>query len=318
MNSKIFVVVIALVAATAPVYGATVIFLPGQAQVKGLSFTLGEIAEIRQGNPRLARLPLGATPAPGRIVYYSRQQLAELLRKGDGHDRELEWRGAYEVAVQTQSVAVATSELAALAQEFLEMSLAWPAADRQCQLISTHHERILLPEPRTSLQFQPRHGTRSPSGRSAVEIAIFIDNQCYRRLEFLFAVRLWQTVFLTASFLRRHTLLTTDNLMQRRLDVTRLRQRPLTSSDDWRGQRTKYNLPAKRILSRDDIEPAPDITRGAVVMVIFHSANLTIKLRARALEDGYRGRRIRVARIPGNQILQARVRDRDCVEFSGD
>jgi flagella basal body P-ring formation protein FlgA len=80
------------------------------------------------------------------------------------------------------------------------------------------------------------------------------------------------------------------------------------------GQRVLQTLPANAVLLRSQLGPPPVVTRGAYVRLVYRSPGLLIATRAKALEDGWAGREIRVQPIDARQTCQALVRSAEEVE----
>lgn len=80
------------------------------------------------------------------------------------------------------------------------------------------------------------------------------------------------------------------------------------------GQRALQPLAANAPLLRLQLGPAPVVMRGDYVRLVYRSPGLFVATRAKALEDGWAGREIRVQPIDTRQTCQALVRSAEEVE----
>lgn len=148
---------------------------------------------------------------------------------------------------------------------------------------------------------------REPAGLvSLVAIVTGTDGSIHRG-QFNLRVRRFSEVAVMTSALKLHDEITTDKLEIKRMDVTSLREQPITSLDAIHGSRTKRNLAAGQILTVEATETAPDIEVGREVTITFEEKSFTITTRGLAMQTGRRGEKIRVKNLASGKTVFARV-----------
>ena len=289
-------------------FAESIIFLKKNAWVRGVTIYLRDIAEVK-GDP-MKQIPLGPTPPIGCIAYWNRESIAAKLARNGIDLSQIRWQGSEEVEVETQSMVLNPCDMEILSREFLKLSLPWSESEMKCESIRIPRTPIHLPAPKSSLKIKPKLGNPGKKrGRLAVHLSIFIDGKRVHRLILLYRIRVFQNIWVTRSFLPRHTPLTKENTQQKRREITNLSSEPITSWIQLKGKRTKYSLPPNYILTMRAIEPIPLILKGERILILFESTNLQITVPAKALEDGKRGEVIRVMNLASHQILKAQVID---------
>lgn len=146
-----------------------------------------------------------------------------------------------------------------------------------------------------------------PLGLVSVLVTLRRSDQSDQRGQFNLRVRKFVQVAVMREPLKLHDELSQDKLEMKLMDVTSLREQPLTSFGAIHGSRTKRNLAAGQILTAEAIETAPDIEVGREVTITFVGSAFTISTRGQAMQTGRRGELIRVRNAASGKTVLAKV-----------
>lgn len=295
---------------------ADTITLHSTARVKGAVFSLGEIAAVK-GNEELAAVELGPTPPPGEIFYCDRAAITAILKSRGFDPSDITWAGASSVEIQTESFTLAHSDIALVAEEFLKLSLPWSETDMSCQLLTAPGQALSLPIPKHSLQIRPsRPEPLKNRGEVAVSVAFIVDGREINQLTLRFRVRVFQIAYVTTAFVKRHTVITSDLVCQKRVEITAISGRAVIAPGQWQGKRARHNLAANHLITIGDLEPVPVVGKGAPVTIVVKSGALKIGVSAIALQDGQVGEVIEVRNCASHKKLKAVVVDKGTVALA--
>lgn len=146
-----------------------------------------------------------------------------------------------------------------------------------------------------------------PVGLVSVVVTVTDADNSVRRGQISLRVRRYAEVAVTTAALKLHDEVTQDNCKIQLMDVTSLREQPVTSLGAIQGSRTKRNLAVGRILTAEAIETAPDIEVGREVTITFAGDAFTITTRGQAMQAGRFGEVIRVRNAVSGKTVVGRV-----------
>jgi flagellar basal body P-ring formation protein FlgA len=116
-------------------------------------------------------------------------------------------------------------------------------------------------------------------------------------------------VLTATDLLQRHDIPGPDNVTVQKVDITNLQEQPVTSLDMTSGYRLKRNISKGQIITRNAMEPIPDIEVGGDVTIVCNEGLLQVSVPGQALEAGLTGSVVRVRNNASRKILTARVVD---------
>ena len=277
------------------------------AAVPGPVVHLGEIAEAVGDVPQdvwtelSARALWNAPTTPGRPVAISRDNLRVALRHYLG-DLVESCVLPSRLVLQTGGVAFEERDLQRKVVDFLTSAaskLGGDAKFREWMLpdyvflpdISDHLDLALggeLAPGRIPLQFR----VRSPDGRISRKLSgsVFLD--------------LWKALPCAATPLNRLEPLTLDKVTFKKKNVAYYQ-------DAWDGKgagwRVLRPVGTGQVIMKDSIEPAPAVIKGETVDLIFRGKNITLSVKAEALEDGALGEEVQVRNMQTRKVIVAVV-----------
>jgi flagella basal body P-ring formation protein FlgA len=122
-------------------------------------------------------------------------------------------------------------------------------------------------------------------------------------------VDLFADVLITARRLSRHDIIRRDDLTWKRQLVTDVAPWVMTAPDSVVGRWADRTINAGQIVDRRWVVAVPLVRRGERVIVAYDAGAVRVSTAAVAVEDGYRGQKIRVKPLAGHQLLTVCVVD---------
>lgn len=113
--------------------------------------------------------------------------------------------------------------------------------------------------------------------------------------------------------IKRHAVLTDDLFAVKRMDVTTLREQPVTSINDVLGLRAKRNLKLGQILTSKAVELIPDVEPGREVAIVYTNGLCRISATGVVMQEGMAGDYIKVKNKSSGKMVIARVVDHGAV-----
>ena len=113
--------------------------------------------------------------------------------------------------------------------------------------------------------------------------------------------------------IKRHALLTDDLFAVKRMDVTTLREQPITSINEILGLRAKRNLRLGQILTSKAVELIPDVEPGREVAIVYTDGICRISATGVVMQEGMAGEYIKVKNKSSGKMVIARVVDAGAV-----
>lgn len=161
------------------------VIVPAEAEVQNSRFTLGEIAQLNDGDEpfreRLSAIELGASPLPGQERLYTRQQLQTRLRqqKIEMERIHLEMPGTIRLSRTAQ--AVKSDQLLAFAREQLRLAMGTSAEGW-----TPENAPVLPALPRGDVQLAPDGVPRTGINSAQVGIQIRQNDKTIARVIYTF------------------------------------------------------------------------------------------------------------------------------------
>jgi flagella basal body P-ring formation protein FlgA len=163
--------------------------------------------------------------------------------------------------------------------------------------------RMVLPGDLSLRAFSPKE----PLGPFTIDVTITHRGEEIERGQVRLRINKFDEVMVALDKIGRHELLAEDQFEQKRMNVTSLREQPVTSPDQIDEQRSRRNLRRGTILTTGAMEPVPDIEVGGEVTIICQDTWGIITAPGKALQDGWSGDRIRVKNLASNKMIDAVV-----------
>ncbi len=298
-----------LLALPAAALARGVLQIPSDVAVEGSVITLGEIATLDGIAPgqqaRLSAFTLGPAAAPSRYRTFSGQSLREQLA---ALDPDLVLDVAEKVRVHTAYREIQPDYLRERLEQALRHRMPWP--DSSVRLSDWRlPERFAVPlgAQRLVVRFRPGEDFL---GRVSVQVMLSDasnpdGSRVQRAASVLVDAR--APVVVTTRDLRRGETLTSDMLRIEQRELRLLAADVITELPQALGSRLKRSTAKGVPLRFGQLQAEPLVRRGDVVVVQGGGPGLEVRMEARALEAGARGKLIRLENPTTRRRFQAEI-----------
>lgn len=166
-----------------------------------------------------------------------------------------------------------------------------------------------------SLSIKPMTESK-PRGLLSFNIALFNEGQEIKEGQIRVKIAYFENVLIATDRIRRHQLINSENCILKRMEITSLTSRPLTSENSLADLWSKRDIRKGQILSSGSVEKIPTILSGQGVSILYKSAVLEISAKGKAMESGYVGEIIRIKNEQSKKILTGTIIDSETVEIA--
>ena len=157
---------------------------------------------------------------------------------------------------------------------------------------------------------------KEPLGPFTVLVEITSEGALIEKGQVRLRVKRFAKVLVATDKIGRHDILTEQQFELRRIDVTSLREQPVSSMAGIVGQRSKRNLRLGSILTNAAMEPVPDIDVGGEVTIVFTDTWGSVTAPGRSLQSGWIGGKLRVKNLASGKVINAQVISQKRVEVN--
>jgi flagella basal body P-ring formation protein FlgA len=163
-----------------------------------------------------------------------------------------------------------------------------------------------------------REASITLKGISTIPVDIVCSGRVEQRVLVPVRVRTFDNVLMTRRQLRRHEPVTSADVIFERIETTSIDETALRNPNDLAARRTTRILPARSILTRNQLEIIPAVNQDDIVTVSVRTRTTSVSLRGIAKEDGTIGATITVQPEGRHDRVRARVVDKGIVELDLD
>lgn len=163
------------------------------------------------------------------------------------------------------------------------------------------------------LSFRPI-SNKEPLGLFTILASVTRDGQTISKGQVRVRIHKYEEVYVATENIRRRDAMDKTKLVLKRMEVTSLRQQPLTTLDGLERYRARLLIRKDQIITTNLMELVPDIEVGHEVTIILKNQLMQITAPGRVLESGSIGDAIRVKNKATGKVIVARVVDKNSVE----
>lgn len=150
---------------------------------------------------------------------------------------------------------------------------------------------------------------KAPLGLFTVAATIERDGRTVESAQVRLRISRFADVLVAADRIGLRDDLTRENLTVRRMDITKMYEKPITSYQEVEGFRAKRNIRKGTVLTTSAVEVPPDVESGREVTIVYTDGRCRITTPGRALQTGSSGEYIKVKNTGSGKIIMARVVD---------
>ena len=155
-----------------------------------------------------------------------------------------------------------------------------------------------------------------PRGLLSFKVALFNDGQEVKKGQIRVKIAYFENVLIAADRIGRHQIINHENCISKRMEITSLTSRPLTSENSLADLWSKRAIRKGQILSSGSVEKIPTILSGQGISILYKSAILEISAKGKAMESGYVGEKIKIKNEQSKKILTGTIVDSETVEIA--
>ncbi|MDR2550748.1 MAG: flagellar basal body P-ring formation chaperone FlgA [Desulfobulbus sp.] len=276
------------------------------AEVSDQKIVLADIADIQPVGPTteaLGQLPIAAAPAPGRTKeLYVVTVINGLRNRPEAAD--VDWQGSQTVVVERKAVTLTPEQMQAMVAAYLkENSSILPKAEIRFTSVRTPEAMTL---PAGTLTWKVTPSRPGIVGSTNFVIALFVDGNPAGNCTLRGRLEAIAEVLTAASALHRGDLVTEDNVVLQRQDVSSV-ENPLFVKEEILGKQIARTVAPGTILKPEHIVLPPVIKEGEMVKIIARKGSLQLSTSGLARADGRLGETIAVKNISSNKVIHCRV-----------
>jgi flagella basal body P-ring formation protein FlgA len=296
-----------------------------QAWADGRVVRLGDIASLDGGpealRERLTNMDIDDLPPRCDSLAISRAQVQFRLGLAGVPPQLFVMAGSADVQVAPHRTTLSTEQIIDAATEAAYRKLPWPRAELWIRL----HQPITVSLPalaadeRAVLQAEP-HRPNVGLGTTQINVTIRVDGEKRLSLPVFLDVGLWQQVAVCRRQVERGAILSQDDLISERRDVSPS-EKNLIRPEIALGKKARRALAAGQALNATDVEDAAAATHEQLVQA-GQTVRMTVKLGAidvvtmgEAIQGGELGQTIRVKNSDSKKIVMGRVTGPKMVEL---
>lgn len=297
------------VAGAAPQGDDAVLFLRAQVRVPAAVLTLGDVARIdapAERLPALAGLAIGLVPPAGATREISREELQRWIDTAERDLGQVRWRGNSAVRVTRKTAALDAEAVLKVAEDAARQALL-----QRFDEFSVEAAGSPLPEFVATGGFELRARPVAASDTLASRLVVWVElwqkGRLYRAVPVALKIRAMAPVLRLNAGLPAGASVSRADVTIEQHDVTTLPGAYWPADEPLAAVRTRQALAAGVVLLRSQLDALPDVERGEQVALRVRAGTVTIQTSARAMQDGWANRTLRVLPANAKDTIQARV-----------
>jgi flagella basal body P-ring formation protein FlgA len=150
---------------------------------------------------------------------------------------------------------------------------------------------------------------KEPLGLFTVAATVSDENGMVESAQLRLRISKFADVLVATGKVGTREMLTPDKFEVRRMDVTQLFEKPITSFDDVAGYRAARNIRMGTVLTAPAVEIPPDVEAGTQVSIVYEDGRCRISTPGTVLQPGSNGEYVKVRNASSGKIIMARVVD---------
>jgi len=148
-----------------------------------------------------------------------------------------------------------------------------------------------------------------PIGLYSVLVKIYKDNKLIETSQIRTRIRKFANVVTSIDKISRNDEITNEMIDVKRMEVTTLREKAITNTENILGFRAERNIRKGQIITTGSVETFPDVERGEEVAIVYIEGAFKVSTVGKVLQEGRAGDYIKVKNKSSGKIVIARVVD---------
>src|SRR3990170_8847601 len=280
---------------------------------------LGDIACVSCNNPslleRINNIFIGNTPWPGNARKIEKDIINARLMDEGIDLKDVAYGSTTSSLIDVESIAITGEEIIKKAKEYLLSKLSRPESEIIIESDRPPMDKLLPAKGGDVLWEISQIDANKNRGNVQLVVRISIDEKQYLKIPIFLTIRTYEDIVIPNKKINRHDILTTDDLVVKRMETTKLAGIKFDNIEDLIGKRAIRSILPNIPITAEMIDNPPLIKKGDFIKVSVQSGNLHIVTKGVAKEDGYAGKVIRIKNIDSNKELYGKVEDSTTVKI---
>ena len=301
-----------LMAISAPAFagGAQALGFKSHVEVGGGWVTLYDLASGKEKlSPELANALKGQTvmraPRLGRDAEVKGGKLKALIR-GAKLPKGVTVLIPPRISIERRTKVLTAAKLTGIYREALIRHLGPRARNADIYGISSGRDLKL---PAGKVTTDVRFVTGRDSGRVPANVTVMVEGKRVAQVRVVGQVDIYADVLVATRSLGRRQIISGSDLKTMRVNVSDLGGIAATDPDEVVGMRTRKIIAAGTPVVLENLERAPLIRRGDVVMMVYRGGGLKITAKGKANQTGYKNSRISLTNMASKREVYGTVID---------
>ncbi len=289
----------------------TTISISGKSETGDADVRLGDIAEIRGGDPaliqKLQNLVIGAAAPPGKRRSFDEPYIRIRLQQSRADLSKIALQSPELIEVTTKSIEISRKTIEDIVLSFLDNNLPWDKNRTTVKLVQAS-ENLFLPDKPYTCKVIPPVRTRYLGN---VQLGVVFDVPGQPSIKAWASVRIdvETDVVVLQKPLNRNQAIEKGDVDVVSMDMADLPSNYISALSDVVGKRALRAMNPKEVLRTDIVELPPMVKRNDRVSIVAESETLRITAAGEVRESGGRGDRVKVINLNSNKEIFARVLD---------
>jgi len=299
-----------------PAAGLTTITMLEKAEVEPEVIMLGKISRIKGNDAQLIKklqvIEVARSPLPGKSRQIDDDYVRIRLRQNGIDLSEIQLEGMKKVEVSRSFIEISKEEIAEIVSNFVYRKVPRNRGTVRVNDIRVSHAGIL---PKGSITYKITHSPNMEFlGTIALPVIFKVNGEVKKKIWTTANIEIFKEVVVTKKPLRRHYLISEDDIYMKKMNLANLSSSTITSFEEVLGKRTRRKISSNVVLRNDLVELPPLVKRGDVVAIIAVSDSLRIRALGEVKQKGHRGEKIKVENLASEKEIYARVIDSHTVK----
>lgn len=273
-----------------------------------------QLRDLAPEGTDLPEVRLAGAPDFGRVLFLSRAQVTAALRDAAPGLTVTNWAGPAQTKVSRRTRRLDEAELLNVLTETLQHELVRDAGTLELKLSRPWPGANIPDEP-----FTVKLTDSSPSGlqsHGVVRFELRGDRESFGVFSVAIDARVWAEVWVARTTIPRGLGLRDAEVMRERRDLLTLRGSPAQFSADDERLEFAENVAAGTPIMARALRLRAVVRRGKLVDAVVMNGQLSITVRAEALDDGAPGQVVRVRNLRSKREFRGKVKDEQTIVVS--
>ncbi|MBL0731452.1 MAG: flagellar basal body P-ring formation protein FlgA [Desulfosarcina sp.] len=289
-----------------------------KAEVEKEHVRLGDIANISGGDQkfvrRLGNLIIGKAPLPGKTRSLNERYIRLRLKRADIDIGRIRLLVPEKAIVARSYITISKKKIAGIVSEYIMKKSAGMGDGTTVKNIIVHKDLVV---PKGKIAYRIINGKEAGfSGRMAVYVDFTVDGYFHKKIRALVDIERLANVVVTSRPLGRHKIITMEDVLIKRVDISKLSVNIINDPEKVIGRRTRRSIDPATVLRTDLVELPPIVKRGDVVTIIAEAGGLRVTALGKIKKKGHRGERLKVMNLDSKKEIYARVVDSNTVRVT--